>query len=166
MPKLHAFELVPDDAGRDAVLRDWQALSDAGLPSQLDHKGMTNTPHITLVAGAGLPPDELAVELVGPLLPVRVRVAGVLLLGGARVTLARALDVDDALLAAVLRLRAQTDDLQHRGWLPHLTLGRRIRRADVPTAVAAVGTADVELTLTGLRRWDPDQGTVTRLRPP
>lgn len=163
MPRLHAFELVPDDAGREAVLRDWQALSDAGLPSQLDHKGMTNTPHVTLVAGDHLPPDELAVELVEPLLPVRVRVAGVLLLGGARVTIARAIDVDDALLDAVLRLRAGAGDLQHRGWLPHLTLGRRIRRADVPTAIAAIGTADVELTFTGLRRWDPDAGTVTTL---
>jgi hypothetical protein len=163
VPKLHAFELVPDDAGREAVLRDWQALHDAGLPSQLDHKGMTNAPHITLVAGERLPPDQLAVDLVGPLLPIRVRVAGVLLLGGARVTVARALDVDDAVLAAVLRLRAGAGDLQHRGWLPHLTLGRRIRRADVPAAIEAVGHADVELVLTGLRRWDPDAGTVTQL---
>lgn len=163
MPRLHAFELVPDDAGREAVLRDWQALRDAGLPSQLDHKGMTNTPHVTLLAGERLPPDEEAAALVGPLLPARVRVAGVLLLGGTRVTLARALDVDDAVLAAVLRLRAGAGALQHRGWVPHLTLGRRIRRADVPTAVAAVGHEDVELVLTGLRRWDPDAGTVTRL---
>ncbi|SDD04311.1 2'-5' RNA ligase family protein [Nocardioides lianchengensis] len=157
MPRLHAFELVPDEAGRAAVLRDWQALRDAGLPSQLDHKGMTNTPHVTLLAGERLPPDQEAVDLVGPLLPVRVRVAGVLLLGGSRVTVARALDVDDALLAAVLGLRAGAGDLQHRGWLPHLTLGRRIRRAEVPAALEAVGTADVELVLTALRRWDPDE---------
>jgi hypothetical protein len=163
VPRLHAFELVPDEAGRAAVLRDWQALRDAGLPSQLDHKGMTNTPHVTLVAGERLPPDQEAVDLVAPLLPVRVRVAGVLLLGGSRVTLARAIDVDDALLAAVLRLRAGAGYLQHRGWLPHLTLGRRIRRADVPTGLEAVGTADVELSLTGLRRWDPEAGTVTTL---
>jgi hypothetical protein len=163
VPRLHAFELVPDDAGREAVLRDWQALRDAGLPSQLDHKGMTNTPHVTLVAAEALPPDALAAELVGPLLPARVRVAGVLLLGGTRVTVARAIDVDDAVLDAVLRLRAGAGDLQHRGWLPHLTLGRRIRRADVPTALEVIGTADVELALAGLRRWDPDAGTVTDL---
>ena len=163
MPRLHAFELVPDEAGRDAVLRDWQALRDAGLPSQLDHRGMTNTPHVTLLAGERLPPDEEAVALLAPLLPARVRVAGVLLLGGARVTVARALDVDDAVLAAVLRLRAGAGELQHRGWLPHLTLGRRIPRSRVDAAVAAVGHADVELVLTGLRRWDPDSGTVTTL---
>lgn len=163
MPRLHAFELVPDEAGRAAVLRDWQALRDAGLPSQLDHKGMTNTPHVTLVAGERLPPDGEAVDLLGPLLPVRVRVAGVLLLGGARVTLARALDVDDEVLSAVLRLRAGAGSLQHRGWLPHLTLGRRIPRTGVDAAVAAVGHADVELVLTELRRWDPEEGTVTSL---
>jgi hypothetical protein len=163
MPRLHAFELVPDDEGREAVLRDWQALRDAGLPSQLDHKGMTNTPHVTLLAGERLPSDAYAVDLVGPLLPIRVRVAGVLLLGGSRVTVARALDVDDAVLDAVLRLRAGAGDLQHRGWLPHLTLGRRIRRADTATAIDVIGVADVELVLTGLRRWDPDSGTVTTL---
>ena len=43
LPSDHAaparLELLPDDAGRDAVLADWQALRDAGLRSQLDHRG-------------------------------------------------------------------------------------------------------------------------------
>ena len=48
MPRMHALELLPDDAGRDVVRRDWQALRDAGLPSQLDHRGATNSPHVTV----------------------------------------------------------------------------------------------------------------------
>ena len=39
MPRMHALELLPDEAGCDVVRRDWQALRDAGLPSQLDHRG-------------------------------------------------------------------------------------------------------------------------------
>src|SRR6478735_2891076 len=55
MPRLHALELVPDRAGQDLVRRDWQALRDAGLPSQLDHHGATNTPHVTVVSAPVLP---------------------------------------------------------------------------------------------------------------
>lgn len=163
MPRLHAFELVPDNAGRDAVLRDWQALRDAGLPSQLDHRGTTNTPHLTVLAAPALPPDDRAADVLGPLLPVRVRSTGVLLLGGERVTLARAVDVDDPVVVAVLDLRRGVPDLAHAGWLPHVTLARRLPRADVPRALEAVGYADVELAFASLRRWDPDSGTVTEV---
>ena len=44
--------------------------------------------------------------MLGPLLPLRVRVSGLLVLGGSRVTIARAVDVDDAAVEAVLRVRA------------------------------------------------------------
>ena len=37
MPKLHSLELVPDDEGRVAVRALWDALREAGLPSQADH---------------------------------------------------------------------------------------------------------------------------------
>lgn len=161
MPRLHAFELVPDHTGREAVLGDWQRLRDAGLPSQLDHRGATNTPHLTVLAAATLPPDERAADLIGPLLPVRVRTTGLLLLGGARLTVARALDVDDTVVAAVVALRRDAHDLQHRGWLPHITLARRLPREAAGRAVDVLGWADVELVLTTLRRWDPDAGTVT-----
>lgn len=163
MPRLHAFELVPDEAGRETVLRDWRALREAGLPSQLDHRGVTNTPHLTVLAAPALPPDEEAAAAFGPLLPVRVRTTGVLLLGGERVTIARAVDVDDAVVAAVLALRRDVPDLAHPGWLPHVTLGRRVPRPEAARALDAVGYADVELSFTALRRWDPDAGTVTEV---
>ena len=162
---LHAIELVPDDAGQDRVRRDWQALRDAGLPSQLDHRGATNAPHLTLVAAPGIDPAaaDLAVARVGALLPVTVRTAGVLVLGRPRIRLARLVDVDDEVVAAVLAVRAAVPDRQHRGWVPHVTLARRLPRADLQRATDAVGHDDVVLTLTSLRRWDPDEGTVTTL---
>ncbi len=165
MPRMHALELLPDDAGCDVVRREWQALRDAGLPSQLDHRGETNSPHVTVLAAPALraEDEERAVELVAALLPMQVRPAGVALLGGARVSLVRLVDVPDALVRAVLDLRAAVPDVQHVGWLPHVTLARRLDRADVPAALEAVGHEDAVITLDSLRRWDPDAGIVTTL---
>lgn len=164
---LHALELVPDDEGQAAVLRDWQALRDAGLPSQLDHRGESNAPHLTLVSAptvAGL--VDRAVELLGPMLPVEARVSGLLLLGRHRLTVARAVDVPDALVAAVLALRAEAGELPHQGWLPHLTVARRLPRGDAQRAVDALGAADVVLRLDTLRRWDPDEKLIELLASP
>jgi 2'-5' RNA ligase len=162
---MHALELLPDDAGCDVVRRDWQVLRDAGLPSQLDHRGATNSPHVTALAAPvlGAEDEQRAAELVASLLPVQVRASGIALLGGRRVSVVRVLDVPDELARAVLQLRSQVRDVQHLGWLPHLTLARRMDRADVRRAVAALGHEDVALTLTSLRRWDPDAGIVTTL---
>ena len=162
---LHSLELLPDVEGQEAVRRDWRALRDAGLPSQQDHRGPTNRPHLTVVAAPGIDEDaeRLAAELVGPLLPLRVRVAGIVLFGGPRVTVARAVDVGDELLAAVVGVRAAVPDLPQQGWLPHITLARRVPRSAVQHAVDAVEHEDAHLDLTGLRRWDPATRTATLL---
>ena len=165
MPKLHALELVPDESGQELVRRDWQALRDAGLPSQLDHRGSTNAPHVTVVSAPELP--EAAIDVararLGALLPVRARTAGVLLLGGERVTIARALDIDDDGVRRALAVRVQVPDRQHVGWLPHVTLARRVERSSVQQALDVLGHRDEVLTLTQLRRWDPELGAVTWL---
>jgi hypothetical protein len=165
MRTLHALELLPDAPGRDAVRRDWQALRDAGLRSQLDHQGATHAPHLTLVEARGIGPDEerLAAELLGPLLPVRVRAAGLVLLGGRRLTVARTVDVPDEVMRAVLALREAIPGRQHDGWLPHLTLARRLPREHAQRAVDVLGHDDVELSLVELRRWDPETASVRRL---
>lgn len=163
--QLHSLELLPDAAGRAAVLQDWQALRDAGLRSQLDHRGMTNTPHLTLVAAPAISAqaEGVAADELATLLPVRVRTSGLLLLGARKLTLARVIDVEDELVAAVLRIRSVVDSPQHPGWLPHLTLARRLPRAEAQRAVEVLGHGDLELTLTELRRWDPELGRVTRV---
>ena len=140
-------------------------LRDAGLPSQLDHRGATNSPHVTVLAAPalGAAEDDRAAQLVGRLLPVRARPSGIALLGGNRVSVVRVLDVPDELVAAVLGLRSRVRDVQHQGWLPHVTLARRIDRADVGRAVEALGHDDAVLTLTSLRRWDPEAGIVITL---
>ena len=165
MPRLHALELVPDEAGREVVRRDWQALHDAGLPSQLDHHGATNTPHVTVVSAPALPESAVDVARVrlGTMLPVRARTAGLVLLGGRRVTVARVLDIEDDVVRRVLAVRVQVPDRQHVGWLPHVTLARRLDRDAAQRAIDVLGHDDVVLSLTELRRWDPDLGAVTWL---
>ncbi|MET1132818.1 MAG: hypothetical protein ABWX60_05295, partial [Aeromicrobium sp.] len=136
-----------------------------GLPSQLDHRSPTNAPHVTVVSAAELP--EAAIDVartrLGSLLPVRARAAGVLLLGGDQVTIARALDLDDDVVRRALAVRVQVPDRQHLGWLPHVTLARRVDRGSVQQALDVLGHRDDVLTLTELRRWDPDLGAVTWL---
>lgn len=165
MPRLHAFELLPDEVGREAVLRDWKSLRDAGLPSQLDHKGMTNTPHVTVLTASTLDEqhDGAATAALQPVLPVQARSSGLALLGGNRVSIVRLLDVPDELTSAVIRLRAGIPHTQHPGWLPHVTLARRVPRSEVPTALRILGHDDLTLLLVELRRWDPDAGTVRSL---
>jgi len=165
VPRLHALELVPDDAGQDAVRRDWQRLRDAGLPSQLDHPAPTNTPHVTVVSAPSLPDAAIDVAHVrlGGLLPIEARAAGLLLLGGSRVTVARALDIDDDVVRRALAVRVQVPDRQHVGWLPHVTLARRVERSLVQQVVDVLGHEDVVLTLTELRRWDPEKKFVTTI---
>ena len=160
---LHALELVPDDAGIEAVRRDWQRLRDAGLPSQLDHPGRTNLPHVTVVSAPALPDAALDVAAVrlGSLLPFPARAAGLLLLGGTSLTVARALDVPDDVARRVLAVRVQVPDRSHDSWLPHVTLARRLDRASAQAAVDVLGHEDVTLRFTELRRWDPDRGQVT-----
>lgn len=162
MPRLHALELVADAEGDAAVRRDWQALRDAGLPSQLDHPGATNTPHLTVVSAPLLPDAAMDVAQVrlGGLLPVRARAAGLLLLGGRRVTVARAFDLDDDVVRRVLAVRVQVPDRRHVGWLPHVTLARRLERADAQRAIDVLGHEDLELTFVALRHWDPDNRSV------
>ncbi|WP_377642593.1 hypothetical protein [Oryzobacter terrae] len=108
---------------------------------------------------------EAASRRLGPLLPLTVRVSGLLLLGGSRVTLARAVDVDDDTLRAVLDVRSTVPGRRHPGWLPHVTLARRLPRDRVQDAVDVLGWDDPGLRLVELRRWDPDAGVVTRVAP-
>ena len=89
--------------------------------------------------------------------------AGLAVLGGEKVTVARVLDVPEALTRAVLDLRAGVEGERHPGWLPHVTLARRLPRGDLQRAVDVLGYADVELTLTALRRWDPERHEVRTL---
>ena len=94
---------------------------------------------------------------------MQVRASGIALLGGRRVSVVRVLDVPDELVRTVLTCGRRCATCSTWAWLPHVTLARRMDRADVGRAVEALGHEDAVLTLTSLRRWDPDAGIVTTL---
>ncbi|MCW2848301.1 MAG: hypothetical protein JWR90_2275 [Marmoricola sp.] len=131
----------------------------------LDHAGATNTPHLTVIALASITAVEetRAVALLGELLPVTVVTSGVAVFGGPLVTLVRTVDVVDEVTRAVLDLRAATVGHQHPGWLPHLTLARRLPRTDLAQALEVIGHTSIEVSLDVLRRWDPELREVRTL---
>lgn len=165
MPRLHALELVPDDAGRDTLMAQWQALRDAGLPSQLDHRGATNTPHVTVVSASEIPDAAVDIARVrlGAMLPVRARLSGLILLGEDRLTVARTVEFDDDVVRKILAVRTQVPGRAFDSWLPHLTLARRLPRSDRTAALDALDTAELTVTFTELRQWNPTAATIHRI---
>jgi hypothetical protein len=163
----HSIELLLDQRADTAIREAWQALHDAGLPSQLKVGSATNRPHITLVAAERIAPavDELLTGLSEEL-PRATVLGAPLVFGGDRLTLARLVVPSDALLD--LHEVVYDDCRPHMTnrfahslpgrWTPHVTLGRRFTPAQVGEALAAVDgiTADIRASVVGMRRWDGD----------
>ena len=169
---MHSLELLCDPAGDETIRAQWQALRDADLPSQLDHQGSSNAPHLTVVAAPILGDDALSVARVrlGNLIPITARTGGLLLLGGKEVTIARSVELDDDAVRKVLAVRTHVPDRRHDGWLPHVSLVRRLPREQLPTALEVLhdhgGDEVSELRFTALRYWNPDEQETTMLAGP
>lgn len=162
----HALELSFTETSASVVTRAWDALLTAVLPSQAEHKSMTNAPHLTLVAAAPIESSvlRLARTTVLPLLPCELPVVGLVVFGtGARVTLAYLIEPPPALVAGVADLRAAVPSVRHPVWTPHVTLARRVPRASLSEAVAALPAMPESLGADRLRWWDPTQNLIETL---
>jgi len=168
----HSIELLLDSHS-DGVLRaDWQALADAGLPSQVNVKSATNRPHITLLAAERISPDidEVLRELA-PRLPFECVVGAHVVFAGPRLTLARLIVPSAKLLALhaeVYRLAlpfVSGQPFPHcrpGHWTAHATLGRRLTPVQVGSALGVADEAsavDLAAEVVALRRWDSDART-------
>ena len=164
----HAFELSFDPASDAAIEAQWLALQGAGIPSQADHRSMTNAPHLTLVAASPIAEGlvEPVAARIGPLLPLSLRLVGTVVLGtGPRVTVAHLVEPSSDLIDAVTWLRTQVSAVRHPLWTPHLTLARRVplrRLPEVFTALASTTTPPSVLA-TRLRWWDPAAEAIVEL---
>lgn len=161
----HALELSFDATSEAAVVAQWEALRAAGVPSQADHRSMTNAPHLTLVAAVGIAPEvvDAAVTAVRPLLPAPISLRGLVLLGdGPRVTIAHLAEPDARTAAAAARVRALVPHVRHPVWTPHVTLARRVPRRLVPAALEVLDATPAPRVLLAdrLRWWDPDEDLV------
>lgn len=164
----YALELSLDAESEAAVVAQWEALRAAGLPSQADHKQMTNAPHLTLVAAQDLDPEvrARAAASVRPLLPTTITVRGLLLLGEtSRMTVAHLVEPSPELARATEELRRGIPALRHPVWTPHLTLARRVPRSRLPELLAVLHATQQprHLVATRLRWWDPVSGTIEQL---
>ena len=170
-----SVELLLDERAEAAVRRQWNLLTEAGLPSErradprppVDH----HRPHLTLFAGDTIPPaaeDRLS-ELVGGL-RLELQLGAVMVFGPrrGRAILVRQVTPSVPLLqlqeqVAAVCGAATNGQFAAGRWAPHVTLARRMSRVDVPAALEVLGRDDLTLTLRTLRRWDPEAGIVTTL---
>lgn len=166
---MEALELLLDDDTDEDVRRDWERLRAAGLPSQANHQGETNAPHITLLATDVLPAtdNEIRAALVGHL-PLAIGLGPVVTFPGRRIVLARLVLVDPALLdlhaAAVRASAAVPSPFTEPGrWTPHVTLARAIRAEDVGTALSLLGSGAADGRAVTLRRWNSATREVSHL---
>lgn len=157
---MEALELLLDDGTSDAVRLEWEALRAAGLPSQANHRGETNAPHITLLATDVLPAtdDALSAGLAG-LLPLRIRLGPVVTFVGRRLVVARLVVANVDLLAlhdaAVSASDAEPTPFTRTGeWTPHVTLARGLSAEEAGKALSLFGPSALEGSAVTLRRWN------------
>ena len=163
---VQSVELVLDEA-LDVLVRDeWDALRDAGLPSQARHTGASNAPHVTIGVA-----DLVDVEVEAALAAVDygagspLRLGGLLVFGGRRSVLSRVVVPSAGLIATHLAVQAALDGAPGRpdttrpgAWTPHVTLARRLDRDQLAAALELLADRPRELvgTIRGARRWDSD----------
>ena len=165
----HSVELLFEAETEGALRGAWDALAEAGLPSQARHTAASNRPHVTLVVADSIAPavDGELIALAD-LLPLDCVVGAPLLFGAGRFTLARLIVPSAALLS--LQARVHEICLPHLSpgpaphtvpgrWTPHATLGRRLNSVQLGAAVDLVPDVGVDVAgrFVALRRWDGDQ---------
>jgi hypothetical protein len=164
---VHSVELV-FDADTDArIRRVWEDLDAVGVRSQAAVKSPSNRPHVTLVVADQMSDDvDDALVPVLSRLPLACRLGAPMLFGRGPFTLVRLVVPSAELLALHADVHGVCLPFMTPGvlphaapgeWTPHVTLGRRVDAAQLPTVfeVASV-SSDVDASAVGLRHWDGD----------
>ncbi len=163
---VQTVELLLDEATDVAVRSTWRVLAGAALPSQAQHAGPSNAPHVTVAVRESIPSalDEALGAAAGDL-PVPIGLGGLLVFARRRCVLARAVVPSEQLL----RLHAGVHEalagcgptpatMLPGRWTPHVTLARGLSAEQVGAALAALGeTTDQDGTVVAVRRWDAAQ---------
>lgn len=163
---VHSVELIFDADTEAAVRQLWDALRDAGIPSQAP----ASRPHATLTVAQHIDAEaDSALVSVLDRFPLPCRLGATVVFGRSAGVLARLLVPTPELLdvhAEVYRLAlplSAPDAMPHTApgqWTPHVTLARRIAPAHLATAMRIAGRpAEIAGSIVGLRRWEGDQRT-------
>src|SRR5262249_18339611 len=142
-PRPRPRQPVSGPAGAEAGRPASRARPGGRPPALLAHTRAAPTPPPTLLPR---PPHRPHPPAPARVPPAAGRCSGWRALGGERATIARPLDVPESLAQAGLDLRRSAPGDQHPGWLPLITLGRRLPRAEVQRAVDVLGYDDVGMT--------------------
>ncbi len=164
---VQSVELILDDESDAAIRAAWVRLVEADLPSQGRRGGVSNRPHVTLVAfRASAPSREAAIEAavtVHLTAATALRLGGLVVFGRGPFVLARLVVSDPALLALQAAVSAAADDggvpmtFSTPGqWTPHITLAHRVQVDQLGPAVAIAAAPESTVTVAGCRRWDGD----------
>jgi 2'-5' RNA ligase len=165
---VQSVELLLEPEAEGAVVRVWQALVEAGLPSQARHAAPSNRPHVTLVAVPRLTAEAEAAVAAAVLghLPVDAGWGAVTLFGRGPWVLVRLLEPGGGMRALQSAVAAAADVPRDstsapERWRPHVTLARRVGAAarDLVAEVGAEATlaeapTGMRVVATGVRRWD------------
>ena len=158
---VHSVELVFDRDTEEAVRHIWNALREAGIPSQAP----ASRPHATLTVAERIDPavDELLAALAARF-PFDCRIGAPLLFGRSQLILARLVVPTAELLdvhAEVHRLvlpHLQPGPMQNslpRQWTGHVTMARRLHGNQLGRALRIAGKpSEIVGCAMGLRRWD------------
>ena len=110
-------------------------LADRGFPVQ------NQRPHITVTFSTAMDPSvvELAAQLLPPVIPAAFRRAGTVIFGTkSKQTVAWLLQTNAELEKAASAISAANPDGHGPLWTPHLTMGLRLPRAQVPDYIRAL----------------------------
>jgi hypothetical protein len=158
---VHSVELVFDPDTEESVRHIWDALREAGIPSQAP----ASRPHVTLSVAERIDPavDEPLASL-NDRFPLRCVVGAPLLFGRSQLILTRLIVPTVDLLslhADVYRLslpHVHPDPMANSlpgQWTGHTTLARRVHGSGLGRALRAAGRpSEIKGSFVGLRRWD------------
>ena len=171
-----SLELLLDPDLEARIRAEWQALAAAGFSSLAAHTSPSNRPHITCVVRPSIPPFSRAELNAAVSLPLDLEIGEPIFFGeGDRRVLARSvvptaqlIDFHTALHTLVGDGVVDAPHTRPGQWVPHISLARRIRTADIPQALQLIDDAhasppSVVATATHLRRWDAESATITDL---
>lgn len=162
---LQSLDLTFDPDGDRAMRAGWLALDEIGIRSEGRRSSESHRPHLTTLSSAEMTSALLAhaTAEMGRLLPLRLSVGATVVFGNGPYVVAHLVIVPPSLCQAVAGLRdlSGSADLP---WIPHLTVARKVRDAQLGPAVAAAALVRPEFVMADqLRHWDPRCRAVTTL---
>lgn len=172
---VQSVELLLDEQSDALIRREWAYLAELGLPSQARHPGSSNRPHITVGVATSIDDDaerRLSTMIAGARdrgtwrFPDLLRLGGLVVFGGTRSVLARAVVPSPELMdlhARVHEVLAGSPGipphLEPGHWTPHVTLAMRMRADEIGSAAShlVADLRDVDAGVSAVRRWDGDR---------